>query len=113
MFGFLIILLAVAFLMLLGEWLHWIYRAPRLPLRPTSQALSELFVEVGNPRYSIRHLEKFFLLGFVWFCLFLILLTGSQGRTFEYYFYSNSVSPFIAAIAGVGVWWAFRRGVMR
>ena len=99
--------------MLIGELMHRIFRAPKLPPRPTSHSLSEIFDEKGAERYSVRHLERFFLLAFVWFLSLLLFMTHEKSSVLELYLSVNLVPLVITIIASVGVWWAFRRGTLR
>lgn len=99
---FILIMLVVAALMLLGELLHRIFRAPKSPQRETAPVPIELADETFEDRYSIRHLESFFLIHFASFLSFLLLLARGLGSELH-----------ILIVGVVGVWWAFRRGVLR
>lgn len=99
---FIWIIAVVAVLMLLGELLHRIFRAPKTPPRKTVAPPAEYQGETFEDRFSIRHLEKLFLMVFAAFLAFLLLLV--RGTEFE-------IPIFI--IGAVGFWWAFRRGVLR
>jgi|GEM_PF-3614639 len=99
---FIWIIALVAVLMLLGEVLHRIFRAPKTPPRKTVAPPVLYQSETFEERFSIRHLEKFFLMIFASFLAFLLLLV--RGTEFQ-------IPIFI--IGGVGFWWAFRRGILR
>ena|SRR5688572_13997130 len=109
--GFATITICVGALMLLGELLHWIFRAAKMPQRQRSRALSALWTQSGEQRYSIRHLERFFLVAFVWFLSLFLLITHET--TLESYLSFDSLPLLIIIVAGVGIWWAYRRGVLR
>ena len=99
---FIWIIAVVAVLMLLGELLHRLFRAPNTPPRAKAEIPAEYQVETFEDRFSIRHLERLFLLVFVCFVAFLLLLTRGD----------DSEIP-IVIVAVAGVWWTFRRGVLR
>jgi hypothetical protein len=96
------IMLLVAGLMLLGEGLHRIFRAPRMPPRMQAPAPAELSSETFEDRYSIRHLERFLLILFSCFVAFVLLLVRGLDVQFP-----------LLLIGVVGIWWAFRRGALR
>lgn len=108
---FVLIMIVVAGLLLFGELLHWLFRAPRKPQRPIEETPVELSGETFDDRYSIRHLERFFLLLFVWFLALLLLFV--QALNPESHVSWNSPALPIVIIGALCVWWTFRRGVLR
>jgi hypothetical protein len=108
--GFLVVTLCVAALMLLGELLHRIFRVTKTPHRPHGPDFSDLWAQSGEQRYSIRHLERFSLVAFGWFLSFFLLMTAG---TLDSLLSFDSVALYIVIIASVGVWWSYRRGVLR
>lgn len=100
--SFILIMMVVAALMLLGEGLYRIFRAPRQPQKEETSAQADIADEVFEYRYSIRHLERYFLILFASLLAYLLLL--ARGLSSE---------TLILIIGCAGVWWAFRRGVLR
>lgn len=109
--GFLLLLLCVFGLMLLGETLAWLFKAPKDPQRIRSEAQTSLFQQSGEERFSIKHIERFVLIVFVWNLSFFFML--AHPTSLDAYFSPDSLALWMLLIAFFGVWWSYRRGVLR
>lgn len=109
--SFIFIATAITLLMLLGEVLHWLIATKTVKRVRVSHALDELFLQSGNLRYTSRHVEKMILLHFIVLMLgvFGLLLSIELDVSFKW----GSLSLTAAIAWGAGLWWAWRRGILK
>jgi hypothetical protein len=111
LFSLIFIAATITLLMLLGEILHWLFASKTTKKVRLSHALDELFLQSGTLRYLSRHVERLILLHFIAFMLGILSLLLSI--EFDVPF-NLGILPLTAAAAwSFGVWWAWRRGVLK
>ncbi len=99
--GFLSIAIVVTLFMLFGEILQWIFSPKENPAIRLSHALDNLFFQGGHPKHSTRHIENIILLHFLWIMLGNIIL------------FSDAVYLVGIGALFLGLWWAWRQGILK